>query len=156
MGLKIAGIMAVLMFAMGGLFYWYYKDSQDTINTLHKNTAKLEAAAATSESTIKNLQENYQNVQNELRTINEEFARIRVQNNVLSEKLRNHDLGLYAAEKPKWVARIVTRASNKAGRCIEILSGSKLTKQEKEAKSAKAFNSECPWLWPNSTASITP
>ena len=45
MGLKLAGVMMILMLAMGGLGYWYYNDSQEKMRILHENNAKLETAA---------------------------------------------------------------------------------------------------------------
>ena len=87
----------------------------------------------------------------ELQKVNQEFANIRSQNNVLSKKLAKHDLAVLGAGKPGLVEKIINNASDKAGRCFEILSGAKLTQKEKEAKNGKAFNSECPWLWPGNT-----
>jgi len=61
--------------------------------------------------------------------------------------LGRHDLGNLAENKPGLVEKVVTKASAKANRCFELLSGAELTDKEKEAKNGKAFNSECPWLF---------
>jgi hypothetical protein len=135
-GLKLAGIMLIVMCAMGGLGYWYYNDTQEKLATLHENNAKLETAVAISE---------------ELQKVNNEFRDIRAQNNVLSKKLAKHDLSELGSKKPGLVGKIINNASDKAGRCFEILSGAKLTEKEIGAKNGKAFNSECPWLWPGNT-----
>ena len=37
MGLKLAGIMLILMMAMGGLGYWYYNDTQEKMSILQKS-----------------------------------------------------------------------------------------------------------------------
>ncbi len=151
MGLKLAGIMLVAMLAMGGVGYWYYNDTQEKIATLHENNAKLESAVAISEETISTLRADYAKANEELQKVNQEFANIRSQNNVLSKKLAKHDLAVLGAGKPGLVTKIINNASDKAGRCFEILSGAELTQKEKEAKNGKAFNSECPWLWPGNT-----
>ena len=59
MGLKLAGIMVVLMLAMSGAFYWYYNDTQSRMAILHENNAKLETAVAISEKTVSTLQADF-------------------------------------------------------------------------------------------------
>lgn len=151
MGLKLAGIMLIVMCAMGGLGYWYYNDTQEKLATLHENNAKLETAVAISEETVSTLRADFARASEELQKVNNEFRDIRAQNNVLSKKLAKHDLSELGSKKPRLVGKIINNASDKAGRCFEILSGAKLTEKEIGAKNGKAFNSECPWLWPGNT-----
>ncbi len=92
------------------------------------------------------------NMQTQLKKLNNEFTAIRKQNGILAKKLiEDHDIGFLGANRPKSVQRIITGASKRAGRCFEILSGAPLTQKEMEAKNGKAFNRECPWLWPGNT-----
>ena len=149
MGFKLAGIMLIVMLVLGGAGYWYYKDSQDRIRISTENNAKLDTAVKLNEQTIDTMKKDFARVQNEIKQTNEEFGRIRAQNQVLAEKLEKHDLGQTAAAKPEAIQRVVNAASAKAGRCFELLSGAELTKTEKEAKDGKSFNSECPWLFDN-------
>lgn len=139
------------MCAMGGLGYWYYNDTQEKLATLHENNAKLETAVAISEETVSTLRADFARASEELQKVNNEFRDIRAQNNVLSKKLAKHDLSELGSKKPRLVGKIINNASDKAGRCFEILSGAKLTEKEIGAKNGKAFNSECPWLWPGNT-----
>ena len=46
-----------------------------------------------------------------------------------------------------WVEKIINEASKNALRCFELQSGSPLTESEKNAKTEKEFNSECPWMY---------
>jgi len=147
MGTKLAGIMAVVTFIVCGLFYWYYNDTQERMAILNENNAKLETAVATSEAAVESLQRDFENANKALNEVNEKFADIRKQNKTLSNKLGRHDLGNLAENKPGLVEKVVTKASAKANRCFELLSGAELTDKEKEAKNGKAFNSECPWLF---------
>ncbi len=149
MGFKLAGIMLVVMLVLGGAGYWYYQDSQDRIRILTENNAKLDTAVKLNEQTIDVMRKDFARVQSEIKQTNEEFSRIRAQNQVLAEKLERHDLGQTAAAKPEAIQRVVNAASAKAGRCFELLSGAELTKTEKEAKDGRSFNSECPWLFDN-------
>jgi hypothetical protein len=149
MGMKLAGVMALLMFVMGGVFYWYYNDTQERLSILNANNAKLEVAVQISEDAVTSLQESYAKANEELSKVNSEFTAIRQQNRVLSDKLGRHDIGNLAENKPGLVERVINGASIKAGRCFELLSGAPLTDKEKEAENGKSFNSECPWLFDN-------
>ena len=139
--------MMILMFAMGGLGYWYYTDTQSRMSILVANEAKATLAVQESEKAKKVMAENFQRVTQDLKQVNDKFATIRASNNVLSQKLQRHDLGVLANKKPGLVQKIINRATVNANRCFEIESGAKLTEKEKNAKTGKAFNNECPWLW---------
>lgn len=136
---------------MGGVFYWYYTDTQARMATLHENNAKLETAVQISEQAVSSLQADYARASEELNKLNDEFQEIRAQNNVLSNKLAKHDLAVLGESKPGLMERLVNRGSKNAGRCFEILSGAELTDEEKDAKSGTEFNRECPWLWSGPT-----
>lgn len=146
--MKLAGLMFLAMLAMAGLGYWYYNDSQARMAILQENNAKLNTAVQISEQAVASLQADIQLANQQLRQVNQEFAAIRAQNNVLADKLAKHDLAVLGAGKPGLVERLVNRGTVNAGRCFELLSGAPLTDKEKEAKDGKSFNNECPWLWP--------
>lgn len=152
MGMKIAAAAALMMLVLCGAFYWYYTDTQERIAILNQNNAKLETAVAISEETISTLQADFKKANEELNRVNNEFAAIRAQNNVLADKLAKHDLAVLGSAKPGLVERLIDRGSANAGRCFELLAGSPLTEKEKEAKDGKSFNNECPWLWPGNPA----
>jgi len=143
----------VLMVLSGGAAY-YYKTTQATIMKLAQNNAQLEANVATittanekNVSTIRNLEASYERVQAEYQELQTNFQTIRDQNNELRERLGKHEIGSLAAAKPQLVERIIDRASEKALRCFELLSGASLTEDEKNADTPQKFNSECPWLY---------
>jgi len=145
--LKIYAIIGVAVIVMIGGFYWYYTDSQSRIQTLSENNAKLETAVSINEETISSMKADQEKIASELRRVNEEFQNIRIQNNELRDRLGKHDIGALGNAKPKLVERVINNASEKAGRCLEILSGAPLTDKERNAKNARSFNSECPFLW---------
>jgi hypothetical protein len=149
--MKLAGLMFLAMLAMAGLGYWYYNDSQARMAILQENNAKLNTAVQISEQAVASLQADIQLANQQLKQVNQEFAAIRAQNNVLADKLAKHDLAVLGAGKPGLVERLVNRGTVNAGRCFELLSGAPLTDKEKEAKDGKSFNNECPWLWPGSS-----
>lgn len=147
MGIKLAAAMAFLMFAVGGIFYWYYTDTQERMAILNENNAKLEIAVQINEGAVKQLQVDHKKANEELGKVNNEFVDIRRQNQVLSEKLSEHDIGTLAERKPGLVEKIINTATAKANKCFELVSGAKLTNKEKEATDGKTFNSECSWLF---------
>ena len=147
MGMKLAGIMFILMCAMGGAGYWYYNDTQERMAILQENNAKLETAVATSEAALESVQEDYARASSELNALNAEYAAIRRQNQELADKLQNLDLTAAALANPEGIERAVNRGTENAGRCFELLSGAELTEDERNAKDGRTFNKECPWLY---------
>ena len=149
--MRVAAALAIALFVVLGGFYWYYQDSQDTISTLQQNNAELENAVKINEATIDSIQKSYNNARKELEQVNAKFKEIRQQNNVLANKLEEHDLGVLAEAKPGLVRRIVNSATDKVNRCFEVASGAPLTEAEKNAETPEKANSECPWLFDTST-----
>ena len=147
-------ILLVLLLGGSGLFYWYYNDTQARLADLVENNAKLEIAVQTNEAALKSVQEDLAKANEETQKVNDEFSKIRAQNNVLANKLSKHDLGVLGAAKPALVENILNNTS--ASRCFDLLSGAELTEEEKNATSAKAFNSECPWLWTGRMQPVEP
>jgi len=145
--MKLSGIMFAIIITMGGLGYWYYTDTQKTIAVLTENNAKLNVAVETNEATITAITADFKAANEEITRVNAEFAATRQQNNILADKLAKHDLELLAASRPDSIERLINGGSAAAGRCFELLSGSPLTEKEKNAKTDKSFNKECPWLY---------
>ena len=143
-------IFVPIILLMGITFFWYFKHSQAQIALLTENNAKLEVAVQLNEEALESIKQNLVLAQQEVQRVNAEFSEIGAQNNVLAQKLQKHDLGVLAAAKPGLVQKIVNNATKKAARCFELLSGAEQTEAEKNATSAKTFNSECPWLWTGS------
>jgi hypothetical protein len=144
--IKIA--LLLMLLASAGGAYVYVTDLQKTSEIHRLNAEKFEQAAKTNEEALRVQKENYLAMAKNLEVVNTEFAATRAQNTVLADKLAKHDLNSLAAKKPKSITRLINKGSANAGRCFELLSGADLNDREMEAKSAKSFNNECPWLWP--------
>ena len=147
MGMKLAGVMFLIMLAMGGIGYWYYNDTQERMAILQENNAKLEIAVATNEEALESLQADYASAQQEITSLNEAYSAIRRQNQRLADKLQEIDLTAAAIANAEGIERAVNRGSENAGRCFELLSGAELTEKERTAENDIAFNKECPWLY---------
>lgn len=149
LGLKISAGLLLVMLAMSGLGYWYYTDSQSTIAILQGNNAKLEISLQQEKKAFESLQTDIKEAEKQITRVNEDFAQVRRQNTELAKRLEKHNLGFLAANKPGLVERVINRATDKASRCFEIISGAKLTEAEKNAETPEKANSECPWLFDN-------
>lgn len=141
-------ILVLLVISAAGAGYMYIQNLQKNLQTAVENAAKLEIAVELNEQTISTLQRDMRRANEELQRVNNEFSATREQNNRLTERLRDRDLGLLAEARPDSIQRAINRGTNNANRCFEILSGAQLTEQELQATTADAFNRECPWLWP--------
>lgn len=144
---KISMGLGIVIVVMAGTFYWYFNWSQGQLTTLRENTARLEIAVQTNEQTIKTLQADYAKAGEIQQETNRQLTESRMQNRELQDRLGKHEIGALAETKPVLVERIINRASDKAARCFELLSGASLTETERNAKNAQEFNSECPWLY---------
>ena len=100
MGLKLAAVMAILMFAMASAFYWYYNDTQERIGVLRENNAKLETAIAISEESIKTLQEDMMQIAEANLQLQQDLQKAEAYGDDLRAKLREHNLTALALKKP--------------------------------------------------------
>lgn len=146
--------VGLIMIAMAGGGAWYYKATQATIMeltqynaTLTANVQQMEKVNQQNIDALNNLQASYEKSQKDYEQLQSNFNTIRDQNNQLKDRLGKHDIGALAAAKPALVERVINKASEKAMRCFELESGAFLNDNERSAKNAQAFNSECPWLY---------
>jgi len=135
--------------------YYYYTTTQDTIrsyieenSSLKYNNDTLVDVNEKNIQTITDLEQQQQRIREDYQILQREFSEIRSNNNLLREKLSEHELDYLAYSKPDLIESIINNGSKNASRCFEILTGSPLTEKELNAKTEKQFNSECPWLWP--------
>lgn len=119
MGLKLAGVMFILMLAMGGIGYWYYQNSQATIATLRENNAKLETAIAISEESVKTLQADMERFAEANRALQGELQKAEAYGDELRNKLRRHNLTELAKTKPKLLEGKMNGATAKLWRELE-------------------------------------
>ena len=123
MVLKIIFVFVIILSVMSGLFYLYYKSSQETIATLHQNNAKLEVAMQTQQATIKNLKTSFDKqillagkLQVKLLDAENGYKK-------LSSKLRRHDLEELSRVKPKLMEKRINRGTKKLLKELESISG---------------------------------
>jgi hypothetical protein len=151
---KMLGIMGIILAVVTGGFYWYYNDSQKRIESLMADRGQLMAnvsaltdAVQTNENTIDSLLADIQLVNDIRSQLDQELQSTRAQNRQLVDRLARHDIGALAFSRPGLVERTINNASANTARCLELVTGTPLTERELNARTAREFNSECPWLF---------
>lgn len=143
MGLKLAGIMFVIMLMGGAAGAWYYKDTQARIAVLTENNAKLETAVQTNEEALASQRASFEAMQAENARLQTEFQAISDRNKSLENRLSRHDIGASAYAKPELTEKILNNGTANANRCMEIYSGAPLTESELSATKPSEINPEC-------------
>ena len=151
MGFKLAGVMLILMLAMGGIVYWYYNDTQEKLAILHENNAKLETATKVQKQAIEDMEHQVELVSKIAKETSDQLAESRKKIEEVSNKfnkqsklLGSRDIGKLAISKAKVIEKIIDKASLNILRCFEIVSGKPLTEKEKNAEKPSQLNSSCP------------
>jgi hypothetical protein len=134
--------------------YVYYVTTQNALRalmadnaTLAANNQVLDNANQRNVEVIQQLELMQEQIRQEFARAQAEFQQVRAQNDLLRQRLGRHELDALAAARPGLVERTINNASANVARCFELLSGAPLSDRERGAANARAFNSECPWLW---------
>lgn len=135
----------ILFLIISGVGYIYY--SQNRIESLKADISQLTLSLKSSEDAINKIESEYEKVRQQLRKVNREIQETVREERNLQERFDNNRLSDISKEKPALVEKLINSASEKANRCIELLTGAPLTEEELNAKDAKSFNSECPYLF---------
>lgn len=140
-------ITGAILIAFSLVGYSLYSNLQNQLLEATENLATASASLSAAEATIEEIQAAQEALELEMIQLNTSFSEIRQNNQILQETFESHDLNALAYERPILLESIINNASAEALRCLELISGSALTQQEREASSAEQFNSECPWIY---------
>lgn len=138
----VAGIIAIL-----SGFYLYNEYKNQTIEKLRQENQSLELENQSYSDAIQFLEKDRQNLQKQLMSINRQFNDIKLQNQEQQDRIERNKKVLQ--QDAPAAQKIINESFNYSSRCFELLSGSPLTKKERDAKNAQEFNPECPWLFSN-------
>jgi hypothetical protein len=103
--------------------YYYYKDTQQRIQILTENTAKLETAKRLQDDTITAMIEDREKFDELNKELQGKLSAANVYKDVLIGKLRKHDLAKLSMKKPGLVEKKINNASAKLFRSLEAMSG---------------------------------
>ena len=123
--LKIYVLIVVLGFVGGSVYgvWYYYKDTQQRIQILTENTAKLETAKQMQDDTINAMIEDREKFAELNKELQSNMAAANKYRDVLINKLRKHDLTKLSLKKPRLVERKINAGTAKLFRSLEVLSG---------------------------------
>lgn len=123
--LKIYVLVVVVGLVGGSVYgaYYYYKDTQQRIQTLTENTAKLETAKQMQDDTINAMIEDREKFDELNKKLQSEIAAANKYRDVLIDKLRKHDLAKLSMKKPGLVEEKINAGTTKLFRSLETMSG---------------------------------
>lgn len=122
----------------------YYAYTQDQIQTYRTNAALAEQAQQQTETALKEVQANIEQLRTEFTITQQKFQDASKRVQILEQKLSEHDLGFLAESKPSLVEIIIDKGTKDVLRCFEIESGSPLTQEEINATKPSQINNSCP------------
>ena len=150
---NLSFIFVIILALAGGTGYMYYQNSQEEKAVLIAeaaiNNTKIvlqQQALRQADSDLKRINKIVEHLKNKFRRSQEDYDNLVSRFNKLSINFGTRDIGKLAENKPGLIAKVITRASAKALRCFEILSGSPLTNRELTATKPSEINSECPTI----------
>ena len=123
--LKIYLLIIVLGLVGGSVYgaYYFYKDTQQRIQTLTENTAKLETAKQMADDTINVMIEDREKFAELNKELGLKLNAANVYKDVLIGKLRKHDLAKLSMKKPGLVEKKINNGTAKLFRSLEVISG---------------------------------
>lgn len=124
-GGKISLGLAISLALVSSAFYIYYVDSQNTIETLQENVAKLQVAVDTQEHTIKTLQENFAKQAKLAGELQSNLSKVEEDKNKLTNLLRKHNLEKILKDRPSEAEKKINNGTQRVFRQIEKDTGSK-------------------------------
>ena len=130
----------------GGAAYVYKLKADNEV--LKANQIKLEESINTQKEVIENQKKDFAQIIETNKQMNALINNLKKDLDDLDKRFgkADRDIGKLAIEKSKVIERIINKASDKAARCMEIASGSPLTKEEMNATKKSEINTECPSL----------
>ncbi len=116
-------ILLVLLGSMGGGAWFYYTDTQERLETLRDNNAKLQMVAETNQDTIEKLESDFVRAQENMLALQERAKEAEAYQDELASKLRRHDLTALTLQKPGLIEKRVNNATAKIFDQLEIDTG---------------------------------
>jgi TolA-binding protein len=140
--IRLIVILIIVLTLAGGV--WYVTGLRADLAISEENNKKLEDGILQQQVLIEQMKADVEAIQK----TNEE---LQIQNDKQKKDLDNlqtkfSDFGARAAANAEAATKAINRGTINALRCLELASGSPLNEKEKQAKSPKEANRECPAL----------
>ena len=123
-------MLLIVLGLLGGVgygAYYYYKDTQQRIQTLSENNAKLEVAAQLQEETINTMIEDRQKFEEINRELQKELQTAERYGDQLRATLQKHNLTHLANKKPGLIEKRMQNATDELWNDLESITGDNTT-----------------------------
>lgn len=140
--IRLIIILIIVLTLAGGIYY--ITGLRADLATSEANNQKLEDGIMQQQLLINQMKEDVAAIQK----ANEELENQNLKQKKDLDNLQNKfsDFGARAAANAEAAAKAINRGTINALRCLELASGAPLNDKEKQAKSPKEANRECPAL----------
>src|SRR5210317_440837 len=131
MGIRLFFIGIIITSLLGAGAY-VMKLQRDNV-ILKENAVKLESAISEQKQVIENQKKDFAEILEANKKINELVNNLKKDLDDLDKRFskKDRDIGKLAIDRTKVIERIINKGSDNATRCIEIASGSPLTKKKR-------------------------
>lgn len=148
LGINTTVKLFLLMLIIGSVSvgYIHYQNLVQDKKDALRRTSQLQTAVDVNETTIDALQKDIEQSNRIRQQVEIERNQALARNQELERILMEHDLGTLARARPGLVEKAINNGTADANRCLEIMSGSPLTSQEKNARLPSEVNGFCPGL----------
>jgi hypothetical protein len=122
-GMKLAGIMFLILVVVLGLGYWYYEDQQARMAMLQENNAKLTVAVQTNEETIKVMRDHDVQQAAQITELQTGLNKATQDRKDLESKFRNKDIAGMGRKDAKLLEEKINKATQRAFDDLEKTTG---------------------------------
>ena len=122
-GMKLAGIMALILMVVLGLGYWYYEDTQARLALLMENNAKLTVAVKTNEETIAVMKDHEIQQAAQITELQTGLNQATQERKDLESKFRERDLAALGRSDAKLLEAKMNKATQSVFDDLQIATG---------------------------------
>ena len=118
-GGKISLGLAIALITVSSAFYIYYVDSQNTIQILQENVAKLEVAVEIQKKTIEAMKEDFARQAKLANELQSNLSKVEEDKAKLSNLLKKHNLEKILKDRPSEAEKKINNGTKRTFRQIE-------------------------------------
>jgi len=144
---RITMIAAAGTILLGGVLFGIFSYLHNEIEDLSRENQNLEIQLSETTNALDQLESDLVILEEELRRVNLDFNRIQEQNQTVARMIEDLNIGEIVDRDPSEAESIVNKTTQSSLRCFELVSGSDLTEEERNAETPEEFNPNCPWIF---------
>jgi len=122
-GMKLAGIMFLILVVVLGLGYWYYNDQQARMAILQENNAKLTVAVKTNEETIKVMKDHEVQQAAQITELQTGLNQATQERKDLEAKFHDRDIAALGRSDAKLLEEKINKATQRVFDDLQVTTG---------------------------------